>query len=216
MRVWRVLLVYGVQEDTHRLLRQMVVVMFTVLLLGGTEKPFFLIPMEAATAAVTEVQRPIQSIVNEPIKLLEVIVMVAPVADADFNSRVASETAVSAGCLVLGIGNSPVMVEAFTAVIFKQFLLALGILMREGHRIGHLLQFRAGAGAAWLGTLHFGDSSFSQCHGGFRVPDTEGPSAVSAAVSATWRWRRACLCGLEVSWRIWDCAVATRWDALLM
>lgn len=110
MRVWRVLFVYGVQKDTHRLPRQMVVVMFTVLLFGGTEKPFFLIPMEAATAAVTEVQGPIQSIVDEPIKLLKVVVMVAPVADADFDARVASETAVPAGSLVPGIENSAVMV----------------------------------------------------------------------------------------------------------
>lgn len=104
-RVWRVLLIYCVQEYTHRLPGQVVVAVFTVLLFRGIKKPFLLVPVGAATAAVTEVQGPIQSIIDEPIELLEVVVMMAPVAYADFDARVTGETTLPARRLVLHVGN---------------------------------------------------------------------------------------------------------------
>lgn len=79
--------------------------MFAVLLLRGIKKPFLLVPVGAAAAAVAEVQRPVQSIIDEPVELLEVIVVMAPVAYADFDARVASETALPARRLVLRVGN---------------------------------------------------------------------------------------------------------------
>lgn len=79
--------------------------MFTVLLFRGIKKPFLLVPVGAATAAVTEVQGPIQSIIDEPIELLEVVVMMAPVAYADFDARVTGETTLPARRLVLHVGN---------------------------------------------------------------------------------------------------------------
>lgn len=103
--VWRVLLIYCVQEYTHRLPGQVVVAVFAVLLLRGIKKPFLLIAVRAAAAAVTEVQGPVQSIIDEPVELLEVIVVMAPVAYADFDARVAREAALPARRLVLGVGN---------------------------------------------------------------------------------------------------------------
>lgn len=79
--------------------------MLAVLLLRGTEKPFLLVPVGTAAAAVTEVQGPVQSVIDEPIKLLEVVVVMAPVAYADFYARVAGETALPSRGLVLGVGN---------------------------------------------------------------------------------------------------------------
>lgn len=79
--------------------------MFAVLLLRGTEEPFLLVPVGTAAAAVAEVQGPIQSVIDEPVKLLEVVVMMTPVAYADFYARVAGEPALPARRLVLGIGN---------------------------------------------------------------------------------------------------------------
>lgn len=54
---------------------------------------------------VAEVQRPIQSIIDERIKLFEVVIVVAPAAHTHFNARVACEAAVPAGCLVFAVGG---------------------------------------------------------------------------------------------------------------
>lgn len=106
--------------------------MFTVLLLRGTEKPFLLVPVGTAAAAVAEVQGPVQSIIDEPIKFLEVVVVMTPVAYAHFYARVAGETALPGRRLVLGVGNGAALLQALRAVTFQQFLLALRILFGTG------------------------------------------------------------------------------------
>lgn len=85
MRVWGVLLIYGVQKQTHRLLPwEVVVAVLLVLLVGGTEKPIFLVSVQRAmAAAVAEVHGPI---VEEPIQLLEITIVVVLVTDADFDA----------------------------------------------------------------------------------------------------------------------------------
>lgn len=210
--VWRVLLIYCVQEYTHRLPGQVVVAVFAVLLLRGIKKPFLLVAVRAAAAAVTEVQGPVQSIIDEPVKLLEVIVVMAPVAYADFDARVAREAALPARRLVLGVGNGAALLQALRAVTFQQFLLALCILLGTGP----LHQLCSCAGAAGLHALHFGYCSLDQRGGGrLGVSEAGGPGAVSTAVIAAGH-RRAALCWLQVSRRVWDCATAACWDTLLM
>lgn len=78
--VWGVLLIDGVQQQACRRPRQVGVPGLSGLLPGGLAEPFLLVARGPHVAAVTEVQGPIQSIVNERVELFEVIIMVAPVA----------------------------------------------------------------------------------------------------------------------------------------
>jgi hypothetical protein len=56
-------------------------------------------------AAVTEVQGPIQSIIDECVELFKVITMVAPVAHTHFNAGVTCEATCLPGVLSLLSGN---------------------------------------------------------------------------------------------------------------
>lgn len=71
-------------------------------------------------AAVTEVQGPIQSIIDERVELFEVIIVVASVAHAHFDARVTCKAAMSPRSLVFAVGECTAMLRA---VIFQQLLL---------------------------------------------------------------------------------------------
>lgn len=77
LRVGRVLLIDGVQQQAGGRPWQVGVPRLVRLLLGGLAERFLFVARWPYVTAVTEVQRPIQSIIDECAELFEVIVMVA-------------------------------------------------------------------------------------------------------------------------------------------
>lgn len=174
LRVWGVLLIDGVQQQAGGGPWQVGVPGLSGLLLGGLTEPFLLVARGPHVAAVTEVQGSIQSVVNERVELLEVIVMVAPVAHTHLNARVTREAAVSARRLVFAIGEGAALLGA---VVSQQLLLTVGIFVQEGPRV-QLPQ--AGHRATGLHPESFGGCCAGGHVGGLRVSDAWGSRAASA------------------------------------
>lgn len=174
LRVRGVLLVDGVQQQARRGPWQVGVPRLSGLLLGGLAEAFLLVTRGPHVAAVTEVQGPIQSIVNERVELFEVVVMVAPVAHTHLNARVTREAAMSARRLVFAVGEGAALLGA---VISQQLLLTVGIFVQEGPRV-QLPQ--AGHRTTGLHSGGFGGCRAGGHVGGLRVSNARGSRAASA------------------------------------
>lgn len=175
--VWGVLLVDGVQQQACRWPGQVGMPEITGLLVGGLAQPFLLVAGGPHVAAVAELQGSVQSVVDQRAELFEAVVVVVPVAHAHLDARVPREAAMSAGRLVLAVGEGAALLAA---VIFQQLLLTLGILVQEG-RGGQLPQ--VGHGAAGLHSGGFGGCGvgWHVDGGGLRVgDDARGSCAASA------------------------------------
>lgn len=174
LRVRGVLLVDGVQQQARGGPWRGRVPGLSGPLLRGLAEAFLFVTGGPHMAAVTEVQGPIQSVVNERVEFFEVVVMVAPVAHTHLNARVTCEAAMSAGRLVFAIGEGAALLGA---VISQQLLLTVGIFVQEGPR-GQLPQ--AGHRATGLHSRGFGGCWAGGHVGGLRVGDARGSRAASA------------------------------------
>lgn len=174
LRVWGVLLIDSVQQQARGWPRQVGVAGLSGLLLRGLAEPFLLVARGPHVAAVTKVQGPIQSVVDESTELFEVVV-VAPIAHTHLDARVAREAAMPARRLVLAVGEGAALLAA---VIFQQLLLTVGILVQEGPR-GQLP--KAGHRAAGLHSRGFGGCWVGWHVGGLRVSDDAWGSRAASA-----------------------------------
>lgn len=173
--VWGVLLIDGVQQQARGRPWQVGVPRLSGLLLGGLAEPFLLVARGPHMAAVTEVQGPIQSVVNERVELFEVVVVVAPVAHTHFNARVTGEAAMSARRLVFTVKEGT---ARLAAVLFQQLLLTFRILVQEGPR-GQLP--KAGHRATGLHSRGFGGCWVGWHVGGLRVSNDAWRSRAASA-----------------------------------
>lgn len=107
-----VLLIDGVQQQARGGPWQVGVPGLSDLLLGGLAEPFLLVTGGPHVTTITEVQGPVQSVIDERTELFEVIIVMAPVAHTHLDARVACEAAVSARRLVFAVGEGTALLRA--------------------------------------------------------------------------------------------------------